>query len=272
VQPDQPWQSPPDGVAWGPPHPAPSPPVPLPPAAPARRPRAPWGFRDVVLVIVVGFVFAVWFTLVTASLATIAVRAVDRSLSAAAWFALAGTTIYAGFAVAVWALIVERRRVSWTALGFRRVSGWLLAAMVPTGVGLLIANVLILLPLTFFLGLGDPDASSNDEVLSPEAGLSGGELLLIALPLVIGAPLVEELLFRGVLYRYLRGGLGVIVAVLLSAIIFAVLHVVIPPLFVMGVVLAVLTQRTDSLLPGIVLHATNNALVVLGLWAATSVE
>jgi membrane protease YdiL (CAAX protease family) len=47
---------------------------------------------------------------------------------------------------------------------------------------------------------------------------------------------------------------------------------VIPPLFVMGSVLAVLAQRTDSLLPGIVLHATNNGLVVLALWAATSVE
>ena len=106
-------------------------------------------------------------------------------------------------------------------------------------------------------------------LLSPDAGLSALDFILIAIPLVVAAPIVEELVFRGVLYRYLRGGLGVLLAVLLSALVFAVLHVVIPPLFLMGIVLAALAQRTNSLLPGIVLHATNNGLIVLAIWAAS---
>jgi hypothetical protein len=88
--------------------------------------------------------------------------------------------------------------------------------------------------------------------------------------LVVLAPIVEELLFRGLLYRYLRGRTGIVLAVALSALVFAVLHVVIPPLLVMGIVLAILTERTGSLLPGIVLHATNNAMVVLAIWLAAN--
>jgi membrane protease YdiL (CAAX protease family) len=221
-------------------------------------------------VIVVGLVLGVCLAFLSAVAALAGIALTDRGLSVAAWFGLVGTALYAGFAIAVWALIVERRRVPWSALGMTRTSGWLLAAMVPAGIGLLIANALVLLPLTFFLGLGDPDArSGNEEVLSPEAGLSALEFVLIAIPIVVAAPIVEELVFRGVLYRYLRGGLGVVLAVLLSALVFAVLHIVIPPLFLMGIVLAALAQRTNSLLPGIVLHATNNGLVVLAIWAAS---
>jgi membrane protease YdiL (CAAX protease family) len=245
--------------------------APLPPPEPRRRrEKAPWGLVDVVLVIVVGLVLGACLAFLVAVAALAAIVLTDRALSVAAWFSLIGTALYAGFAIAVWALIVDRRRVPWSALGVTKASGWLLAVMVPAGVGLLIANVLVLLPLTFFLGLGDPDArSGNEEVLSADAGLSALDFILIAIPLVVAAPIVEELVFRGVLYRYLRGGLGVLLAVLLSALVFAVLHVVIPPLFLMGIVLAALAQRTNSLLPGIVLHATNNGLIVLAIWAAS---
>jgi membrane protease YdiL (CAAX protease family) len=255
-------------LEWGPPRLAPPP---DPTIEPRRREKAPWGLVDVVLVIVVGLVLAACLAYLAAIAALAGIVLTDRALSIAAWFSLLGTAVYAGFAIAVWALIVERRQVPWSALGLTRASGRLLATMVPAGVALLIANVLVLLPLTFFLGLGDPEArSGNEEVLSPDAGLSTLDFFLIAIPLVVAAPIVEELVFRGVLYRYLRGGLGVVFAIVLSALVFAVLHVVIPPLFLMGVVLAALAQRTNSLLPGIVLHATNNGLIVLAIWAAST--
>ena len=75
--------------------------------------------------------------------------------------------------------------------------------------------------------------------------------------------MIEELLFRGLLYGYLRGRAGIILSVIVSALVFAVLHVVIPPLFVMGAILAILAERNRSLWPSIALHATNNGLIVI---------
>jgi membrane protease YdiL (CAAX protease family) len=83
----------------------------------------------------------------------------------------------------------------------------------------------------------------------------------------IMAPLVEETLFRGVLFPALRERWGVIGGIVLSSSIFAVLHPNMPagflPLFVLGASMAILYQRTHSLLPGMVFHALTNGFIML---------
>jgi membrane protease YdiL (CAAX protease family) len=236
-----------------------------------RRTRTPWGFVDLLLVFLVGLFLAAVLVVAAVGLTFVAAALVGYDVPGTVWFGVISTAVYLAFALAVWLMVVERRAVPWQALGFRPVRPGLLAAMVPLGVGLLILNVALLAPLTYFLNLGDPDAaSSQNEVFNPDSGLSLLELVALAVPIALLAPVVEELLFRGLLYRYLRGRLGVVVAVVLSALIFGALHVVIPPLVVMGIVLAIIAQRTGSIWPGIVVHATNNALVVLALWLTTT--
>ena len=243
------------------------------PNAPGRRGRvrAPWGFADLLLVILVGAILIPVFLVPVAILTFVVVALSGVGLSLSVLFSAVSIAIYLAVLVALWLMVVERRTVSWGSLGLRRAGIGLLLAMIPAGVGVLVLNLVILLPLTFFLGLGDPDAaSSQNDALVTDGGTSFVEFLWLAIPLVVLAPFVEELLFRGLLYRSLRGRVGVVAAVILSALVFAVLHVVIPPLFVMGIVLAILAERTGSLWPGIVLHATNNGLVVLALWLAAS--
>ncbi len=81
------------------------------------------------------------------------------------------------------------------------------------------------------------------------------------------APLVEETLFRGILYPALRSRMGVLGGILLSSSIFAILHPTLPagflPLFSLGVVLAYLYESRKSLVPSIVLHALNNGFILL---------
>ena len=76
------------------------------------------------------------------------------------------------------------------------------------------------------------------------------------------APLLEEPLFRGVLYATLRLGLGPGPAVLASAALFALAHgygaVGFASVFVSGVLWAVAYERTRSLLPGMLAHAVSN--------------
>jgi membrane protease YdiL (CAAX protease family) len=81
----------------------------------------------------------------------------------------------------------------------------------------------------------------------------------------------EEVLCRGTLLSGLRRSVGDAGGVVLSAFLFATLHLSpyrFLPQFALGIALAVLTVRARSLLPGMLLHAGHNAGVLL-LAAAT---
>jgi hypothetical protein len=74
------------------------------------------------------------------------------------------------------------------------------------------------------------------------------------------------------IYPLLRGR-GAIVAVIGSAAIFAAAHVVpllLPALFFVGLIWGLLREWSKSILPSIMLHATQNALFLLAINAALS--
>jgi membrane protease YdiL (CAAX protease family) len=78
---------------------------------------------------------------------------------------------------------------------------------------------------------------------------------------VVAAPLVEETLFRGVLFRSFRAKWGVAPGILLSAVVFGLMHpfpFYFLPIFVLGSVFASLTYIRGSLLPSMVAHGINN--------------
>ncbi len=87
--------------------------------------------------------------------------------------------------------------------------------------------------------------------------------LLIALA-VVAAPLFEEFIFRGLIFGGLRRSLGVGASVLASAAIFAVVHppASILPVFGLGVMAALVYERSKLLAAPIAAHAAYNALIV----------
>jgi len=103
----------------------------------------------------------------------------------------------------------------------------------------------------------------------------GVQGLLIALVLgSVVAPTAEEVLFRGYLYAGLRERWGVATAVLLSSLLFSLVHGilgVVPPIFVMGAILALIYERTESLWPSIALHGAVNALAFLAAYLSQHV-
>jgi membrane protease YdiL (CAAX protease family) len=90
------------------------------------------------------------------------------------------------------------------------------------------------------------------------------EVLADLLDSVALAPIVEEILFRGVLYATLRLALGPWLAAGLSAALFATAHgygvVGFASVLASGVLWAIAYERTGSLLPGIAGHALGNLL------------
>ncbi len=80
---------------------------------------------------------------------------------------------------------------------------------------------------------------------------------------VIVAPIVEELIFRGLIFRSLKGGMPRIVAALVSSAVFAVLHGTIMWMlytFLLGLVLCVLYEKTRSLWACIACHMAFNIM------------
>jgi membrane protease YdiL (CAAX protease family) len=95
-----------------------------------------------------------------------------------------------------------------------------------------------------------------------------GPIPIQILLIVIAAPISEEICFRGMLYGGLRERLPRVAAALLAGLIFGGLHALtgvtaVPPLIFFGFVLALLYERTGSIVPCILLHMLNNSVALL---------
>ena len=82
-------------------------------------------------------------------------------------------------------------------------------------------------------------------------------------------PLAEEILFRGILYRWLRAHMNVPLAAVISALGFSVLHGVptlIPAIAALGVGLALIYEASGSLWTAVLTHALYNTLTLVLLF------
>jgi CAAX protease family protein len=92
------------------------------------------------------------------------------------------------------------------------------------------------------------------------------QLALSLLLLAVLAPLVEELVFRGLLYGWLAGRWGKNVGWIVSSLAFAAAHTEpahIILVFPLGLLFGWLRKRTDSLLPSLAAHIANNGLALV---------
>ena len=86
--------------------------------------------------------------------------------------------------------------------------------------------------------------------------------VLLFVTIAIVAPLLEEILFRGLLQNALSKRLPVWAAIALSALIFGAMHMdfyAMPPLVAMGAIFGIIYHLTGSLRVTILLHMINNA-------------
>jgi membrane protease YdiL (CAAX protease family) len=101
---------------------------------------------------------------------------------------------------------------------------------------------------------------------------SGAGVALFVLVAVVMAPLFEEVVFRGFLFRGFANSWGWVWGGLASAAVFGLAHLqldVFVPLATLGFVLAWAYKRTGSLWACIAMHAIFNAIAVLA-WALTA--
>jgi uncharacterized protein len=233
---------------------------PPPPPPPQVRPALRWGLGDAVLALVVALVAGV-----VATELAIAITHVKRLsngnypettpvLVAAvvgqygAWFALIlRTSVRKGLGTlrADFGFVVDLVHDWW---------------LVPVGFAGSFAAGVLLYPITRYVH------HAPQQIVQDLGTAHGAKLAIIAVTAVLVAPVVEELFFRGLLQRSLARRFGPAAAIAASSVLFGLAHfeaLQLPALILFGVVLGGLAHWTGRLGPGIVAHATFNALTVL---------
>jgi membrane protease YdiL (CAAX protease family) len=229
---------------------------------------APWGAGEVLGVFLLGLVPAAileGFAVTPGGIALPALIAVAVAYQSLAWTALA-------------VLVVRRvrgdrlARIGWqipnpamtTAMGLLGIAAVLVAVCV--------ASAALLRVLTAFMPLEEARALLTGEQEAQKALMPGGPLTAGGLATLLAyaglAPLGEETLFRGMLYTAVRDRLGRVAAVLVSSVCFTLMHAgqlryLLVLMFSVAVVLAILRERTGSLLASIIAHAGLNVTAIL---------
>ena len=144
---------------------------------------------------------------------------------------------------------------------------WFMARDVAIGIPLGVASQYILMniinwPLTKLF----PEAFSFDEISQRANDLSstapGSWKVLLILVVVVGAPIVEEIVYRGAVQTHLQRTAGTTAAILGTAVIFAAIHmsfIEFPGLFAFALVLGFARLRSGTLGLSIVTHMAFNA-------------
>lgn len=166
------------------------------------------------------------------------------------WLALGGwpllTTAFQGNGPIIdLGIIVRWKDVGWGLLG---------------GVAALVAGSVVALIVQAVAGDVSSAAADLGQDLRSEAGLI--PVLIFALAVGFGAPIVEELAFRGLGYNALvKRGLPTYAVIIITTVAFSLFHlepVRIPILLASGAILAVLRWQTRGVGAPIVAHMVNN--------------
>lgn len=160
------------------------------------------------------------------------------------------TLVVLGFALFCW-------QATWPLIKTVPIT-WSLTA-IPSGLITLSIAVVLLGTITTLTGY-------EEEFLMIQPAFDAGYGWVFLILTIVAQPaIIEELAFRGIIFDGARKVLSDRETVIVTALMFMVLHLnpaAFPHLFIMGLVLGWLRLKTGSLWPCILLHATHNGLAI----------
>jgi membrane protease YdiL (CAAX protease family)/NAD-dependent dihydropyrimidine dehydrogenase PreA subunit len=179
------------------------------------------------------------------------------------WSGVANVVYDAAILVLLWYLARRRSTGVLAALRLDLRPEWSSLALAP-----LVGVVCWLFAVTYRAAVQQigflPAGSSSTDLTAAFGPGVFGVVLTIAVVAVLG-PLIEEAMLRGVLLGAVRPRIGAWPAIVLSAVVFALLHASVwslLPLTVLGVGLGWLAARSRSLWPAILAHVVYNAVLL----------
>jgi uncharacterized protein len=159
-----------------------------------------------------------------------------------------------------WLFSVRKYRCRWEALGFRKfdIKNGLLLALIVTAIGIGISTGYEAL----LQALG---WSTSSDIYMP-FNTNGIGIALFAIIATVVAPLAEETFFRGFMFQGLKKRYGAGWGIFLSALLFSLAHMSpsgLVPIFILGLMLAWLFNKTQSIWPCIIVHCAYNSIALI---------
>jgi len=150
------------------------------------------------------------------------------------------------------------RRPILSTLHFTRTENMAVGRLIAAGAFLAIT---VLLVSSFF---PTPSDSPLEKLLTTTPSL-----VMFVVFGIAAAPILEEIIFRGFLFTALMDLFGWRVAVVITSVLFAGLHLsqlrgnwpAVFVIFLVGFVLTLVRYRTDSLMPSVIMHTAYNAMI-----------
>jgi membrane protease YdiL (CAAX protease family) len=250
--------------SWAAPLPAgPAGPPPTRAAAPGQPfylPQASWGWIAAVAGLAVGSAPEVLLTITAALGGGGTTSRAEVTASSAALLAVGALVVYGWQGLAAWLFSLRTTGRSLSLWGFRRPNRaffWTIPLALVAVYAVTVVHDLVVHP-------------EQQKIIS-EFPRSGAGVVLFVIVAVVMAPLFEEVVFRGFLFRGFANSWGWVWGAVVSSVIFGIAHLqldVFVPLAVLGFALAWVYRRTGSLWTCIAMHAVFNAVAVLA-WALT---
>ncbi|MEZ5343082.1 MAG: type II CAAX endopeptidase family protein [Acidimicrobiales bacterium] len=257
VPPDQPPFAPPTNPASFPP------PNPADRVAPAPR----WGMPDIVLGAIAILVGSTVALVATAAVLGLSLDETSASAAALAVAGLGQQGVQFG-----WPVLVARWKGYGIANDFRfrfALKDLLLGPAL--GLGVAIGAGVVGLAVAEVLGVTESDDTSNTAFLSEHR--DSPWFYAIVFMVIVGAPLSEELFFRGLAMSAIEKRFGSLIGLLGSSVLFVLPHytnvawretlVIFSVIGVVALCLGAVTQRVNRLGPAIIAHMTFNSIGVL---------
>lgn len=158
---------------------------------------------------------------------------------------------------------VRRLHYSWKDVGFITVKNrWLILTITISLVAIPTSGLITILVM---LALGLPLENPQLEFIIPQDITWLGGLGLFFFGGIV-VPIAEEVFFRGVLYKWVRERWGVFIGVLISSLIFGLIHIdiaIASTAFVLGIILALFYEYSKSLWTAILIHVINNSVKII---------
>jgi membrane protease YdiL (CAAX protease family) len=218
----------------------------------------PWKLKDILIVFLISFVATLLslsdYVLIFISLFLKQASSQKLVIYYMASIILLLTTI-------IWVKKIHRAKIE--TLGIRK-GRWPLSLLIPVGIGVGIAYYFFTEAiLGLRLNLGAVFAEST------YISIMSKQIFRVILDSIV-TPITEEVLDRGFIYGYLRKKFGVLFGLVIQSIVFAAPHLdviisnPIPQIihkFILGLILGVLYEISDSLYPSMICHGVLNFLV-----------
>ncbi|MGE7602289.1 CPBP family intramembrane glutamic endopeptidase [Peribacillus sp. NPDC097675] len=217
----------------------------------------PWSWRELVSILVLVLIVVPFF--IEFLLANFLLNLFQNDLYSGT---LVGFIMSIMFMLAIYFITLRPKGLKWNEVGLNRFPGSYGKNIIGWTILLIVVSILMIIVMDI-MGVG----VENSKTESVQSQLTPINFVIGFVSAAIISPIYEEILYRGFLYRWFRSKWGLKAGLFLSSFIFMIVHIpnynVLPVTFVSGLLFAWTYEKTKSVLPGMIIHGTFNAIAII---------